>query len=115
MFLDNINKLRVAVFKCFKSNMASDCNINSSEGHFCINNPIRKKKKQKLDDLKLKNIDIVFLDDSDKIGCIESREIQEKKMNKANFSVNQRIQASFLVFLAVINLIVYTTAFCGER
>lgn len=90
--------------------MASDCHTNNSKEKSCTSNS-NSKKAQKLGDLKLKNIDVVFLDDSDQIGCIENREIQEK-INKTNFSVNQRIQASFLIVLAAINLIVYMIAFC---
>ncbi|KAJ1613624.1 hypothetical protein OIY81_897 [Cryptosporidium canis] len=93
--------------------MAIDRNINNSQGQNYVNGSSGKKKKP--DSSKLQHVDIVFLDDSDKVGCIESKEIPENKIMRIKFSVNQRIQASLLVLLAAINLIVYAIAFFGEK
>ncbi|PPS94906.1 Uncharacterized protein GY17_00002031 [Cryptosporidium hominis] len=88
-------------------------NINDKKEHSLINNT--KKYKRKIDKSKLNNIDIVFLDDFDKIGCRENIEAREEKKLKENLSVSQRIQVSFLVILAITNLLVYTIAFCTGK
>lgn len=96
-----------------KSQMSND-KIFINKEYSCINNKNNRKNKQKLNSSKLKNIDIVFLDDSDKTGCIERTEIYEKRFKK-NLSVNQRMQVSFLIFLAITNLLVYIIAFCTGK
>ncbi|KAK6590492.1 hypothetical protein RS030_152301 [Cryptosporidium xiaoi] len=81
---------------------------------FSSSNLAKKEVGSKYSDLGKKNLSIIYLDDSDNKVRRENSEVMEKNASKM-LTVYQRIQISFLICLAITNMIIFIIAFSTRK